>query len=369
MDVFQIDGFTGLTGTGRHDGLDALVALLGRHALYFYKSDRLSPVSSPQGIIGSKDVVMIKVNAQWDRRGMTNVDLVQGLIAAVLSHPDGFEGEVVIVENSQFRRDDFPRPDGNSFNWQRVNNGADRSQTLEQMAAELSAQGKVSCFDWTNLNYRLTWPEDDHETNAYHRPDRDISVAACYPRFTTQYGTRINFRDGLWTGEQYNQDNLKLINVPVLKDHSIYNVTACVKHYMGVIINYYHDTFVRDCGIMITTTRVPDLNILDCTYVGVSGGPGVGDSGATKQNILVAGTDPVAVDYYAAKNILHALTNRSTHNPDPAAGRSNSVQRYLENARVALADAGHATVTELSDAAVRLVTPQTAVQRWRDYRG
>lgn len=370
MDVFRVDGFTGLTGTGHHDGFDELVQLLGRHGVYFYKSDRASATSSPQGIIGPSDVVMIKVNSQWDRRGMTNVDLVQGVIASILSHPDGFQGEVVVVENVQpLRRPSFPKPDGNAFNWQRTTNAEDRSRTFEQVATELSAQGKVSCFDWTTLRSILTWPEDDHETNAYHRPDRNIAVAACYPRFTTQYGTRINFRDGIWTGENYDQDHLKLINIPVLKDHSIYNVTACVKHYMGVVIDYYHSSFVSNCGIMMTTTRVPDLNVLDCTYVGTSNGPGVGDSGATRQDILLAGTDPIAVDYYAAKNILYPLTNRSTHNPDPASGRRNSVQQYLENARLALGDAGFRTVTGLEDAAVRLVTPETAVQCWQTHAG
>jgi hypothetical protein len=369
VDVFRIDGFTGLTGTGHHDGFDALIELMGRHGVCFYRSDSAAATSSPKGIIGPNDVVMIKVNSQWDRRGMTNVDLVHGVISSILSHPDGFQGEIVIVENAQWRRDSFPRPNGNAFNWQGVTNANDRGQTFEKLAEELSAQGKVSCFDWTNLTARLSWPENDHTTNAYHRPDPNIAIAACYPRFSTQYGTRINFRDGIWTGKNYDQERLKLINIPVLKDHSIYNVTGCVKHYMGVIINYYHDTFVRDCGIMMTTTRVPNLNVLDCTYVGISGGPGVGDSGAKKQDILLAGTDPVAVDFYGAKNVLYPLTNRSTHNPDPSAARRNLLQQYLENARLALNAAGFRTVTGLNDAAIRLVTPETAVQHWQLYAG
>ncbi|MFH1742867.1 MAG: DUF362 domain-containing protein [bacterium] len=364
IDVFRIDGFAEPGESELHSRCQSLIQLLGRHGVFLYRSHSLSATASPEGIIGPDDVVMIKVNAQWDKRGMTNVDLVQAVIEGIFSHPDGFQGEVVLVENSQFRRSDFPQPNGNSFNWQQITNAEDRTRTFEQVAAELAGQGRVSCFDWTNLEAISTWPENDHTTNAYHKPNQDLAVAACYPRFTTQYGTRVNFRDGIWTGEGYDRNRLKLINIPVLKDHSIYNATACVKHYMGVVINYYHNTFVRDCGIMMTTTRVPDLNILDCTYVGVSGGPGVGDAGATRQDILIAGLDPVSVDYYAAKHVLHPLTNKTTHNPDPSAGGTNQLQRYLENARAALQEAGFRTMSGLSDAAVRPVTLDTAVHSW-----
>ncbi len=363
-DVFKVKDFSGLKANGRHDGIESLMNLLGRHGSYFYKSIQTSNLASPQGMFSKDDVVMIKVNSQWDKRGMTNVDLVQGVIKAILSHPDGFNGEVILVENVQFRESDFPSPNGNAFNWQRVTNSEDRRRTFEVMVNELKNEGKVSCFDWTTLPSRTTWPEDNHEMNAYHRPEHTIAEKACYPRFTTEYGTRINFRDGIWTGEGYNQEKLKLINIPVLKDHHTYNVTACVKNYMGVVINYYHDTFVRDCGIMMTTTRVPDLNILDCTFVGVSGGPGVGESGATEQYIIVAGRDPVSVDFYAAQNVLYPLTNKITHTPTPGDRRTNQLQRYLENARTELDVTGYYTVSVLSEDSIRVITPDTAVEDW-----
>ncbi|NIS67252.1 MAG: hypothetical protein GTO05_19210, partial [Gemmatimonadales bacterium] len=58
-------------------------------------------MSGRKGLIAADDVVLIKVNAQWKYRGCTNSDVVRGLIQRVLDHPDGFAGEVVLIENGQ----------------------------------------------------------------------------------------------------------------------------------------------------------------------------------------------------------------------------------------------------------------------------
>ncbi len=54
-------------------------------------------------------------------------------------------------------------------------------------------------------------------------------------------------------------------------------------------------------GTLLANTRMPDLNILDCIYVnahpvGPLYGPLSSFYSATKLDIIVAGTDPVAVD-------------------------------------------------------------------------
>jgi hypothetical protein len=74
---------------------------MGRVGLKFYRSEAQRVDSGPDGIIGADDVVLIKVNAQWECRGMTNTDVVRGVIRRILDHPDGFIGEVVIVEQAQ----------------------------------------------------------------------------------------------------------------------------------------------------------------------------------------------------------------------------------------------------------------------------
>ncbi len=53
-------------------------------------------------IVGSDDLVLVKVNAQWWNQGMTNVAAVKRTIEHILTMP-GFRGEVVVFENVHFR--------------------------------------------------------------------------------------------------------------------------------------------------------------------------------------------------------------------------------------------------------------------------
>jgi hypothetical protein len=53
-------------------------------------------------VVGTDDVVIIKVSAQWWNQGMTNVAAVKRVIEHVLERP-GFKGEVVVFENTHFR--------------------------------------------------------------------------------------------------------------------------------------------------------------------------------------------------------------------------------------------------------------------------
>ncbi len=56
-------------------------------------------------VVGTDDVVIVKVSAQWWNQGMTNVAAVKRLIEHVLERP-GFAGEVVVFENTHFRMPD-----------------------------------------------------------------------------------------------------------------------------------------------------------------------------------------------------------------------------------------------------------------------
>jgi len=49
----------------RFVGLDNLFRLMGREGLKVYQSATIAPLSGPDGIIGSNDVVVIKINYQW----------------------------------------------------------------------------------------------------------------------------------------------------------------------------------------------------------------------------------------------------------------------------------------------------------------
>ena len=94
-DIFVVNGTNGNDG-----GVDQLIRLMEREGTPFYaKGD----TPSGKGVIGRDDTVLIKVNAQWDERGGTNTDLVRSLIQAIVDHPDGFTGEIIVADNGQMQ--------------------------------------------------------------------------------------------------------------------------------------------------------------------------------------------------------------------------------------------------------------------------
>jgi len=342
---------------GRYEDVRALIELMGEHGLKFYRSSRVSPVSGPDGLIARDDVVIIKVNSQWNERGGTNTDLVKALIRAILEHPDGFVGEIVIADNGQAQYGSYGR--GGSLSWDR-NNAEDITQSMEKVAQQFAAQGyKVSTYLWDEITLKRVreYSEGDLEDGyvVYERPDPYTGVIVSYPKFRTKYGTYVSFKLGVWdprTGA-YNSSRLKVINVPVLKTHAIYGVTACVKHYMGVVSDRLtnhnpHNSVGRGgMGTVMAETRYPVLNIVDAIWINPHprGGPATPYSEAVRVNVIAASTDPVALDYWAAKYILmqaaSRLGYRDLSSMDPDNTQAGSFGYWLRLSAEALRRAGY----------------------------
>lgn len=91
-----------------------------------------------------------------------------------------------------------------------------------------------------------------------------------------------------------------LINIPQAKSHSATGVTLGLKGLMGVIWDRYsfHSKYdINQAIVDLATVIKPQLTIVDATRALVSGGPG-GPGEVVKPNLVIAGTDPVAVDSY-----------------------------------------------------------------------
>ncbi len=343
--VLRVDNCPVHDGQKRHVGMDAMLYLLSANGTKFYKASRNSTLSGPRGLIAADDVVILKVNAQWKCRGCTNTDMLRGLIQRILQHPDGFKGEVVIFENGQNRPaafdgihsdtketeyDPFPELVGKVM----VNAEQQDRTTINYLVGTVFAGKPVSSFlmdPHTN-----TWIADnDHATNGYRRVGQPGTHCVSYPCFTTANGNRIELKEGRWTGSAYAQ-NLKLIHCAVLKDHSDdIGMTGALKIVYGTLSmrdgtsaeRHYVD-LGSQCAKMWTQVRTPDLNILDCIWVSygattvngqsVSGCIGYPPGLTSRQNILLAGHDPVAIDYHANKHILLPLggDNAANHDPD-----------------------------------------------------
>jgi uncharacterized protein (DUF362 family) len=301
-----------------HAGVEYLLNLMGSNGLKFYRSAQENALSGPSGLIEPNDVVLIKVNAQWKYRGCTNSDLIRGLIQRILDHPDGFNGEVVIFENGQGRGslncDTSSSYGGDTSVHANANN---ESHSFIYLVNTVFNDHRASAFLLDPC--RATFiGATDHSTPGYR-----IYENVSYPCFTTSGGHRVELRDGIWNGNSYSQ-NLKLINVPVLKYHDTggSEITASLKHCYGIVSmsdgqsGFRHYSGLGEtCGKIMVSVRTPVLNIVDAIWVSYSSITGYPASTTFRANQILASQDPVALDYWAAKYVLYPISKNSRHLP------------------------------------------------------
>lgn len=334
-----------------HAGVHALLRLMGEKGLKFYRSDRLGPLSGPRGLIAADDVVLIKVNAQWKYRGCTNSDVIRGLIHKILAHPDGFSGEAVIFESGQGLGSldcEVINPEYYPDDMQHAN-ANDETHSFNYLVDNIFRDSRVSAFLMDEF-HNIFIPEDDHINNGYRRLEN-----VSYPCFTTAGGHRVELMEGLWTGATHSQ-NLKLINVPVLKDHFYTSFTCSLKNTYGILsmpdlleewalFNDMHNVDPGQYfGKMMVSIKTPVLNIVDAIWVSQGdplitwpgGVPGYPPEFTTRTNQLLASQDPVALDYWAAKHIIYPIDNNPRHHPVDNPG----IDAWLTSARETINDRG-----------------------------
>ncbi|MHA2359278.1 MAG: DUF362 domain-containing protein, partial [Candidatus Thorarchaeota archaeon] len=204
-------------------------------------------------------------------------------------------------------------------------NAFDHSQAMEDVARQF-VDHTVSTILWDNLRYNTI---EDYDTgdfsDGYVRSnswDADTEIFTSYPKFVTDTGLYVSFKNGIWDNATgFDSDRLKVINMPVMKSHFRYGVTGCIKHYMGVpqgierldgqIPHEHFSIALGGMGTLMVETRMPILNILDMIWVNANPlesssqrGPWSTYSSASFTDIIGISQDPVALDYWASKNIL-----------------------------------------------------------------
>jgi len=383
-DVFLAQGVTGEEGSVAL-GLSTLFETMSEEGLHFYNT-----TSETSGLIGHNDVVLLKVNGQWSYCGGTNTDLVKAVIEAIIAHPDGFIGEIIIADSGQ-GLGNLNRIYSNAFN---------NSQSFEEVAQQFP-EYNVSTDLWDDYHFDTVNDYDSGDFNeGYVRSgswNADTEIYTSYPKFTTDSGLYVSFKNGIWDNATgFDSARLKVINMPVLKSHMRYGVTGCIKHYMGVPQGYLvpsvdplipHEHFsigLGGMGTLMVETRMPILNILDMIWVNAHTldssmrGPWSRYSYASFTDIIGVSQDPVALDYWAAKNILIPTaeylgsTNVSSIDPEYApmvteyygdVGMDESFHNYLNRSRVVLADAGFQVTMDTTEMNVYVtIVDQNATQ-------
>jgi uncharacterized protein (DUF362 family) len=100
-----------------------------------------------------------------------------------------------------------------------------------------------------------------------------------------------------------------VINLPVLKDHSIAGVSMALKNFLGAIHNpnKYHinvgDPYIADVNMLPPIRQKVRLHICDATTAQYEGGPSYMPQWTWQENGLLMSRDPVALDYVGWKII------------------------------------------------------------------
>jgi hypothetical protein len=331
-----------------------------------------------QKLINPDDIVVIKPNAQWRGHGGSNTNAIKGFIDLVLAIPN-FNGEIIIAENhhaaidnslgwtTTHRNGDFNLnelveyfnqkgyPNVTKYHW----HDAGPNPVPLQFPG-----GDGHRVDGPEQGDGYVWTDEDFEFEGR-------KTKMTYPVFTSAHsGVTIDFKNGAWKDGDYTQQPIKFVNFATLNHHSpTFGVTASIKNYLGVVdmtcgvhgtepegfYNFHYvglgwsrehllgnfvetnltspgiqkfKTFMKcvrhfgpfngatggAVGHFMNTVRQADLNIIAAEFVGHEGRQVT----PVQMRTVLASTDPVALDYYAAKYVLYPLGGKHAkyNNPD-----------------------------------------------------
>lgn len=325
----------------------------------------VAQIGGIEAIIGKNDIVVLKPNAQWWHQGMTNTDAMKAFIELVLAIPD-FSGEIIIAENHQYKGENgrgwtTDKRNG-SFNYNELIDYFNRigfdnvTKYHWKCAGENPSpfQGNACCGN------RVTGPEEGDgyvwRSDIVYQAPNGNKCWMTYPVFTSSYsGITVDLKDGAWKDGAYLADKkVRFINFSALNHHGNYSgVTASIKnlmgvvdmtcgfqgpdpegthnvHYVGVdegvlkirkkipralskIRDYMYEYAYSDfhytagaLGFFMKTVRMPDLHIITAEWVGWGGRTDT--EKRVRARTILASKDPVALDYYAANEVLLANT-------------------------------------------------------------
>ena len=327
--------------------IDTLLLMMKKQGTYLYKTS-----SQPSGLVGSYDIVIIKGSFQWDFRNTTSTDRIKGLVWQILQHPDGFTGEILVGDNTQWA------PIGEDDN-----NSEDPNQSIIDVINTFHSKGyPVFVFRWADIMYNVVTEYSDGDyTDGY--PYDPISKIS-YPKFQSPSGNYyISLKYGIWdsNSQTYDHNRLCIVDFPVLKAHGWTGSTLAIKNWIGVLtvayqneryggdgpmhFDYMFSEFALPAKVMQVT--YPKLTIIDAAWTNPERNYG---NIAIQLNMLLASTDPFAASWYAAKYMLTPVAYYPDRtNPDLTGGWYGE---YFSNWINCMHDSGFAVTKDSSEISV-----------------
>jgi hypothetical protein len=324
-------------------------------------------------LVGADDVVLIKPNVQWWNQGAPNLAALKTFVDTIFERPGGFLGEVVVAENCHRGAEPWRSTDSGwaqPFAW---NSDVPEIRHMNDLGRMLKTQygERFSVCHWIDAQTggrRVLGPTDGGGY-VYCDGSGGVPFVACengvrgnsarttimtYPIFVTDIGTVVDFKNGIWEKGAYTGQPLKFINFAALNHHSTYcGATSVIKNYMGItdlsggpdpvgggrITEKYYNFHAfpfnkwapgpepgmlgKAIGTFMKTVRKADLNIVTAEWVGLSSRV---DPPVARTRVVMASTDPVALDYHGTKYVLYPNSRLGIHDPDRQNG---PMRQYL----------------------------------------
>ena len=330
--------------------IDTLFLMMKTQNINLYKT-----AAQPSGLVGSDDIVIIKGSFQWDFRNTTSTDRIKGLIWRILQHPDGFAGEILIGDNTQWA------PIGEDDN-----NSEDPNQCILDVINTFHSKGyPVYIFRWADIMYNVVTEYSDGDyTDGY---PYDPASKITYPKFQSPSGNYyISLKYGIWdpTSETYDHNRLCIVDFPVLKAHGWTGCTLGIKNWIGVLTVAYEDErfggndpmhfdyFFSPYALVAKVMQVtfPKLTIIDGAWTNPERNYG---NIAIQLNMLSGSTDPFAASWYAAKYMLTPVAYYpEITDPDYPITYYNSYGTFLLNSINCMQDSGFTVTKDSSEMSV-----------------
>ena len=322
-------------------------------------------------VIGSDDVVVIKPNVQWWNQGPPNLAALKAFVDLIMGRPGGFKGEVVLAENCHCGAAPWQRG-----GWARAferNSDLPQLRHMNDLADHLRKKygTQFSVCHWIDVDAggRRVFGPSEGNGYVYCSGSGGVPLLCCdngakgddfratimtYPIFTTDRGTVVDLKNGVWERGTYTGQPLRFINFAALNHHSTYSgATSAIKNYLGVAdlsggpdpntggrvtkhyYNFHSFPFYKwapgrqpgmlgaEVATFLETVRRADLNITTAEWVGLSSRV---DPPVAHTRAVLACTDPVALDYHATEYILFPNSRLAIHDPDDS---YSPVHEYL----------------------------------------
>jgi len=326
--------------------IDTLLLMMETQDIYLHQT-----ALQPSGIVSSDDIVIIKGNFQAEFRNTTSTDRIKGVIWRILQHPDGFTGEILVGDNTQYSATITS------------NNSEDTDQTILDVINTFYSKGyPVYLFEWKDITDIVVteYSEGDYNDGFTYNSTSKVS----YPKFQSPSSDYyISLHYGIWdsTLQEYDLDKLCIIDFPVLKAHGDAGATIAVKNWVGALsvtkqyeryggshsmhYQYLFGEYALVAKVMSET--FPKLTIVDAAWTNMERNYG---NNVINTKMLFASTDPVAVSWYSAKYALTPIAiDPERTNPDNVGGWYGEC---LNNWTNCLQDSGFSITKDSSEISV-----------------